>query len=733
MSDEHWDDSHRGDHPPMAPTTTLASINLAVADDIDEAEMTDLNERSPGTVIEITAATSEHDERAPLEHTPGQTPSQTPGQTLQCGNVDKDMVLTVPAGPNGEPGDLFSVYSKEQLAILLTGGGAVSAVCSGRAVSACCPECPALGDPTYVCPAVVKYTLMSKRRTPRTLSQLAHSVFHRSQRSSVSGQPKSEEGTALKNGSPRASNSSEPSQNITPLSQLSIAEDGQNTLGTPSQDSPTRRETDTPMIKVTDTEEMPPARSHCHAVIVQAMERFLVHLSHHRLGPVFFVLFMSLIPGGLVALFYGGVDIGEPVSESLNDHLIYLLVLNPLISIVLSYGLIVVFIGTLDPRTPWRPFREWVWILFVNAAVQVVVLLPIMSNRNQSITLQGGLSMILIPTTTLFCLYFCRHFTWVCNENYFKRMHLWFCINILTVTIFVFVMYGYIFVFRELDATGQRFLSIVLVFVLFIFKAILLALGDPLPIEVQMIISGFWLESVEDVFQVLVFPVVEDPTGTFFLLAALRALEQMAYLFFLTEFWFHIRVWLKRLCIAWGHGEKMFDTSVKVVTMDNDPTDSGHSYQIPGYRRRQARFYMLKILSQISAFVFYIVISLSLRYGDNEILFPFVQEDNVDEQSAILAEVNLKTDVDNFDVYTDEQVRNSLIFAAVMIPFMTVTGYLGLLYIRRFYPGTYAEWVVIFRTTFVNVGLWTVLFSVMASNMMVAASALLIQSRIYYL
>lgn len=51
--------------------------------------------------------------------------------------------------------------------------------------------------------------------------------------------------------------------------------------------------------------------------------------------------------------------------------------------------------------------------------------------------------------------------------------------------------------------------------------------------------------------------------------------------------------------------------------------DRGHSAHHPGYRRRQLRFLVMKIFSQLSAYVYFLTLVPVLRYGPNNRRFPF--------------------------------------------------------------------------------------------------------------
>eukprot|EP00051_Salpingoeca_urceolata_P012082 m.150166 g.150166 ORF g.150166 m.150166 type:complete len:115 (+) comp17370_c0_seq1:199-543(+) len=59
------------------------------------------------------------------------------------------------------------------------------------------------------------------------------------------------------------------------------------------------------------------------------------------------------------------------------------------------------------------------------------------------------------------------------------------------------------------------------------------------------------------------------------------------------------------------------------IEVDLDLDDRGHSNQKPGYFRRQAQFFMCKVYSQMSAGIFYLIVTPLLRHGKNGAYYPF--------------------------------------------------------------------------------------------------------------
>lgn len=133
------------------------------------------------------------------------------------------------------------------------------------------------------------------------------------------------------------------------------------------------------------------------------------------------------------------------------------------------------------------------------------------------------------------------------DEQFLRRLKNYNTVIILVAT-YVVALAGWVIGFREMSSGGQLSMPFVLLLLVFIWKKILLAKTDSMPILMAMLIAGLWLENLDDVFQTLVFTTVDKPGPTFFLLWLRKFAENAAYLLFLTRRWFKFRVWVKDFC-----------------------------------------------------------------------------------------------------------------------------------------------------------------------------------------
>lgn len=106
---------------------------------------------------------------------------------------------------------------------------------------------------------------------------------------------------------------------------------------------------------------------------------------------------------------------------------------------------------------------------------------------------------------------------------------------------FIVVLGCWVMLYREINgrrnAAGQVAMPFLLLFIVFFWKKYYLAISDDFPIEIAMLISGLWLENMDDTFQTTVFTITADlePGPTFFIIWLRKVLENLAYLLFLTD------------------------------------------------------------------------------------------------------------------------------------------------------------------------------------------------------
>jgi hypothetical protein len=97
-----------------------------------------------------------------------------------------------------------------------------------------------------------------------------------------------------------------------------------------------------------------------------------------------------------------------------------------------------------------------------------------------------------------------------------------------------------------------------------------------------------------------------------------------------------------------------------------DPVDRGHGPNVGGYRRRQFRFFFFRLMSQIIAMCLYLAISPMLRFGLNKEYTP-------------LSEI------------TGYQYRNSMIYAAANLVFVTLIMLFGYRFLHKKHHQTFHE------------------------------------------
>lgn len=268
-----------------------------------------------------------------------------------------------------------------------------------------------------------------------------------------------------------------------------------------------------------------------------------------------------------------------------------------------------------------------------------------------------------------------------------RFQHLYWRYIRIVITLFVHLSFivVYIWAFQASPGPVQPVLSFALGIVTFINRKIVLGFSDPFPIELAMLVSGFFVNNMSDMFQTLAYPNVKSPEFYIYVWV-LNLLADAANLIFLTQPWFTFRVWIKGVLLCqWRHMPKQND--------DDIPDERGHSSNRPGYMRRQARFYFWRIASKLCAHVFYLFISIVLRYGPNKQYYIFSEEPYrhpVDE------------DGEPSNTLSTRGYMNSSVYVLFSIVFILLAAALGYILVRCRYRETYRQLKPVFKRTMVN-------------------------------
>ncbi|KJE88446.1 hypothetical protein CAOG_00103 [Capsaspora owczarzaki ATCC 30864] len=274
------------------------------------------------------------------------------------------------------------------------------------------------------------------------------------------------------------------------------------------------------------------------------------------------------------------------------------------------------------------------------------------------------------------------------------------------------------------DYVAQRVLVVMIGIVAFIFKKILLALTDPFPLESAMLISGLWVEHLPDVFITMAYPYVSEPAGTYAVFFLVSFFKNVAYLLFLTPYWFRFRIWVKDflknvLCCKGCHstpGNRAIETE--------DPNDRGHSNNRTGYLRRQTRFFLWKVLSQMSGIIFYLSISPVLRFGVNAQSYPFAENSTHPVRG-------MDTDTEHQGI-TPRQYAYSVIFAACNFVFLVFALLFGKVIIKRKLPQHYKVITRAFVDNFMNPRYYSEVLAIIFGNCLVIVAILSLPMRIWF-
>eukprot|EP01119_Soliformovum_irregulare_P023897 TRINITY_DN8443_c0_g1_i1.p1 TRINITY_DN8443_c0_g1~~TRINITY_DN8443_c0_g1_i1.p1 ORF type:complete len:576 (-),score=141.85 TRINITY_DN8443_c0_g1_i1:21-1706(-) len=387
-------------------------------------------------------------------------------------------------------------------------------------------------------------------------------------------------------------------------------------------------------------------------------------------GRSFLWLLCILVPIAYLCIFFGVIPIGDRNDSQVAKQYIYgywvfICVVNPINMSIVSCITVAIFLACLGVA---RPFRIHPFILGCAFLLQIalwIVVLPFTG----PFPLFGAVALawayiIAFSSTYAYERWKMFHRTYKTEEDKkmslikFNGLFLRFVKILIAFFIFFLILVVYIYGYSFANgAAGQKLLPFAMTIGIFIFRKVMLSLTDPFPLEIAMFISGFWVENIYDMFQVMAYRSVKEPIN-YLTIWLTNVLSIVANIFFLFDFWFEFRIRIKVFLKLLFKGKPTKPTNLNVhAELDEIEDERGHSNNKPGYHRRQARFVFLKISSKAIAALFYPAIAALLRYGTNNSLFPFT--------------------ADTYDQYI-----NSIIYSFANFGFLLLAGGLVALFIR---------------------------------------------------
>eukprot|EP01088_Endostelium_zonatum_P014982 TRINITY_DN3485_c0_g1_i1.p1 TRINITY_DN3485_c0_g1~~TRINITY_DN3485_c0_g1_i1.p1 ORF type:complete len:664 (+),score=134.96 TRINITY_DN3485_c0_g1_i1:109-2100(+) len=426
----------------------------------------------------------------------------------------------------------------------------------------------------------------------------------------------------------------------------------------------------------------------------------------YLLGIPFYFL-MSLCPIAFIIIVLGVIPVGDPSKGVFHRSGLwtFVFIINPICMVVMTFLILAGFYSCAGMARPFRVF----WPALVCVYIAEVVVMVAICTPEGVFNLLGLVAFLLAYLVV-----------WIVTILYFavrrRRVGARLLIRYGSIQVTLFIMFvmliAYIIGYRYVPPGIQILLTIVLQMCIFIYRKSLLALTKSFPIDVAMLISGFWIPNLADMFTTLAYPSVHN-YYVYGVLAVVESVSLMIQLIFLTRGWYIFQSKAKDCCKfqpCRGGGWTPEDKSV-------DLDDRGQSPNSKGFRIRQARFFFYRTLSKAVACIYYLAFGAVLRYGPNKEYYTFTSDP--------YAEAN-----DDFKYLTDEIYIASVVFTSVVFIVIVCTGIIGAIWVKNVYYNTWARLRMEIRRWDRNY--FGMVLAIITHNGMIAGLIVLYHWRIYW-
>eukprot|EP00026_Physarum_polycephalum_P003647 Phypoly_transcript_03660.p1 GENE.Phypoly_transcript_03660~~Phypoly_transcript_03660.p1 ORF type:complete len:575 (+),score=70.62 Phypoly_transcript_03660:405-2129(+) len=441
--------------------------------------------------------------------------------------------------------------------------------------------------------------------------------------------------------------------------------------------------------------------------------------------PILMWFLCCLTPLIYLLLMFGAIPIGERKDDDddkpgrvgdtdrFHRYWVFTCVVNPINMTVIAFlncGIFLSCMGVL------RPFRVH-WSILISVFVIETAVFTLIVPFTGTFDFFGVASLFLCYGSYLMAIY-CYE-TWkvekmwkevpieLAQELAILHKNFWQFVKVaVSFLVFFLILLLYMWAYQHVGSgLGQKLLPFGMTIGVFIVRKVILALTDDFPLDTAMLISGFWVENIYDMFQTMAYRNVKLPVN-YVSVWFTNCLSLLANLVFLTDTWFMFRIWIK----AWL--PRAFKGQCCPCKLGVEPDfeeiddERGHSNNKIGYHRRQARFFMYKAFSKCIAACFYFLISTVLRFGVNRKLFPFASD-------------------------SKEDYVNSLIFCVCNLIFLCCAVVGAALFVRYRHRKLYDHFVAE-RHTLKNRHMLGAVVALLINNGIVAISMIMYFNQIYY-
>mmetsp|Transcript_21839 Transcript_21839/g.32433 ORF Transcript_21839/g.32433 Transcript_21839/m.32433 type:complete len:350 (-) Transcript_21839:11-1060(-) len=255
------------------------------------------------------------------------------------------------------------------------------------------------------------------------------------------------------------------------------------------------------------------------------------------------VIIPILISTPLFAL----IPLEDPDTEHVVGKLIYILWTAPLAMVFFVFAQNAMFVGCLDDARPWRTWKSYVPTAIVTYCFVSGVMLLIYPFTD-SFPVMGLIPFFVACVIFLSSMTVFRKIITKCVCSFYPHRKSVYTRIFLTQVVWMLALAGYTLAFRALkdSSTGQNILYGMVAFILLFVRKYWLCVTEPLPIEYAMLISGFWMTNMNDMFFTVAYPSVDEPDVTYPLIFMLQMIGSLMSLVQLTDAWFRFRVWIKQ-------------------------------------------------------------------------------------------------------------------------------------------------------------------------------------------
>ena len=285
-----------------------------------------------------------------------------------------------------------------------------------------------------------------------------------------------------------------------------------------------------------------------------------------------YVFSLAVLVTAVSTIWTGGILGFIPIDGGDEDfceefHWVWLFATNPLVECTIAYTNLMLFLGSVDPKYPWRPPYMYLPILFTVYSAHVLFWLPFVVD-DESFQYVGIVTRLITLVVTMFSIRVRLHdllsFDPVTQlsqpglelpPSQLKRVKV-FWVFLIIQTFVTFILFGYALLIKSVGQRMQAVLAFALAILTVLVRKIIQKQTVVLNKEMCFLLSGYWTYSLTAAFAVFSSPNFGRPFGasdtTQARLSQLKTYIFLAYIPFTdgvmafvkqSNLWYRFRCW----------------------------------------------------------------------------------------------------------------------------------------------------------------------------------------------